>query len=206
MAQFNRIPDSKIIKQIWIPFTQGDNEMNENLSGTELKRLHREWRKKPRGKLSMIICGVQGPYNVGSILRSAAAERVDHIWFTANATTPDSPKVGKTALGSERYLEWKETASSFEAIDEARSQGYQVIALELATESLPIYKLDLRGNICIVIGHEDRGLDSKTLEACDFTTFIPQLGKIGSLNVAVATSIAIYEIRRQGWSYKGSTS
>ena len=97
--------------------------MNENLSGTELKRLHRDWRKKTRGKLAIIINGVQGPYNIGSILRTAAAERVERIWFTSNATTPQNPKVGKTALGSERYLDWKVVDSPFEAINEARSEG-----------------------------------------------------------------------------------
>ncbi len=174
--------------------------MNKNLTGTELKRLHRSWRKKSKGKLSIIICGVQGPHNIGSILRSAAAERVDHIWFTSNATTPVNSKVGKTALGSQRYLEWKETLSPSEAIAEARSQGYRIVALELASESLPIHDFDFSGDICLVVGHEDRGIESEILSACDFSTYIPQLGRIGSLNVAVATAIAIYEIRRQGWS------
>ena len=56
--------------------------MNENLSGTDLKRLHREWRKKTRGKLAIIVNGVQGPYNIGSILRTAAAERVETVSYT----------------------------------------------------------------------------------------------------------------------------
>ena len=173
--------------------------MSQNLSGTQLKRLHRDWRKKPRGKLAIIICGVQGPYNVGSILRTAAAERVDHIWFTSNATTPDNSKVGKTALGSERYIQWKEFDTPSEAIIEARSEGYTIVALELTTDSLPIFEVDLSGNVCFVIGHEDRGIEPKILTECDAASYIPQLGKIGSLNVAVAASIAMYEIRRQAW-------
>ena len=173
--------------------------MNRSLTGTELKRLHREWRKRPKGNLSIIMHGIQGPFNVGAIIRSAAAERVDHIWFSSDATTPTNSKVGKTALGSERYINWQETSSPFEAIDDARSRGYRVVALELATESVPLPQIDLRGDICLVIGHEDRGLEQEILKACDVSTFIPQLGKIGSLNVAVATAIAIYEVRRQGW-------
>ena len=173
--------------------------MNENLSGTDLKRLHREWRKKTRGKLAIIVNGVQGPYNIGSILRTAAAERVERIWFTSNATTPQNPKVGKTALGSERYLDWKVVDSPFEAINEARSEGYTIIGLELSSGAQPIYESDLTGDICFVVGHEDRGIETKVLAECDSSTFIPQLGKIGSLNVAVAASIAIYEIRRQAW-------
>ena len=171
--------------------------MNENLSGTELKRLHREWRRKTQGKLAIIINGVQGPYNIGSILRTAAAERVARIWFTSNATTPANSKVGKTALGSERYLDWKAIDSPIEAINEARSEGYTIIGLELSSDAQPIFESELTGDICIVLGHEERGIEPKVLAECDSSSFIPQLGKIGSLNVAVAASIAIYEIRRQ---------
>ena len=42
-------------------------------------------------------------------------------------------------------------------------------------------------------------MSKKALDSCDSVTFIPQLGKVGSLNVSVAVSIALYEMRRQGW-------
>ena len=70
--------------------------MSEHLSNTELKRLHRDWRKKTNNRLALIIDGIQGPYNVGSIIRSSAAERVDFAWFSSGATTPDNTKTGKT--------------------------------------------------------------------------------------------------------------
>ena len=75
--------------------------MAEHLSNTELKRLHRDWRKKTNNRLALIIDGIQGPYNVGSIIRSSAAERVDFAWFSSGATTPDNTKTRKTALGTD---------------------------------------------------------------------------------------------------------
>ena len=72
--------------------------MTEHLSNTELKRLHRQWRKKTDYRVSLIIDGVQGPYNIGSIIRSAAAKRVNSIWFASGATTPSNVKSGKTAF------------------------------------------------------------------------------------------------------------
>jgi tRNA (guanosine-2'-O-)-methyltransferase len=51
--------------------------------------------------------------------------------------------------------------------------------------------------VCLVVGHEDRGLSKTALAACDQVVFLPQLGRIGSLNVATATSIAIWEVRRR---------
>ena len=48
------------------------------LDGTGMKRLHREWRRRTEGRLALILDGVGNPFNVGSIVRTAAAERVDH--------------------------------------------------------------------------------------------------------------------------------
>jgi len=52
---------------------------------------------------------------------------------------------------------------------------------------------------CLVVGHEDRGCTPATLAACDAVAYLPLLGKVGSLNVATAASIACYEVRRQTW-------
>ena len=54
--------------------------------------------------------------------------------------------------------------------------------------------------VCLVLGHEERGLTQACMAACDAVAFIPMLGKIGSLNVATAAAIAMYEVRRQSWT------
>jgi tRNA (guanosine-2'-O-)-methyltransferase len=174
--------------------------MSRNLTGTELKRLHRDWRRQTGGRLSLVMAGTQGPFNIGAVIRTAAAQRVDHVWFAAGATTPDNPKVGKTALGTDRYLSWTEIATTEQAMHEARADGYQVVGLELAEGGVPLHVLDLTFDICLVVGHEDRGLSKEILADCDAIGYIPQLGRVGSLNVATATSIAIYEVRRQDWA------
>ena len=60
--------------------------------------------------------------------------------------------------------------------------------------------------VCFAIGHEDHGLGKETLLACDAVGFVPQLGKVGSLNVAVAAALAVYEARRQEWTATGPHS
>lgn len=171
-----------------------------NLSSTELKRLHREWRRRTQGRLAIILDGVQGPFNVGAIIRTAAAERVDHCWFTNGATTPENSKVGKTALGTDRYLTWTETATCTQAISAAQTDGYVVVGIELAHNAVALHELAMPADVCLVLGHEDRGLSAGALEQCDHLAFLPQLGKVGSLNVATAASIAIYECRRRHWT------
>ena len=66
--------------------------------------------------------------------------------------------------------------------------------------AVPLHELPLTDATCLVVGHEDRGLPRPTLDACDDVAFLPQLGKVGSLNVAVATAVALYELRRHEWS------
>lgn len=174
--------------------------MTRSLNGTELKRLHRDWRRRTEGRLALVLDGVQGPFNVGAIIRTAAAERVDHVWYAGGATTPDNSKVGKTALGTDRYLTGDELDSTVDAIEMARAGGYQVIGIELAEGAGALHELELRNDVCLVIGHEDRGIGKDALAACDALAYLPQLGKVGSLNVATAASIAIYEIRRRSWT------
>ncbi len=174
--------------------------MTRNLTSTELKRLHRDWRRRTSGRLALMLDGVQGPFNVGAIIRTAAAERVDFIWYANGATTPDNSKVGKTALGTDRYVLWTEKVTMTEAMAAARGDGYQLVGLELAEGAAALHELDLSSDVCLVIGHEDRGLSKDALAGCDSFGFVPQLGKVGSLNVATAASIAIYEVRRQSWA------
>ena len=174
--------------------------MATNLSSTELKRLHREWRRRTPARLSIGLDGVQGPFNVGAIIRSAAAYKSEYLWLTETATGPDNSKVDKTALGTARYLTTNRVTDATAIADAARAAGYRVVGVELAAGAVPMHELDLRGDVCLVVGHEDRGLSKAGLAACDAFGFLPQLGSVGSLNVATAASIAMYEWARQQWT------
>ncbi len=174
--------------------------MPRNLSSTELKRLHRDWRHRTEGRVALLLDGVQTPYNVGSILRTAAALRVDHLWLVAPTAAPTDAKTQKTALGSQKFLTWTITDSIDGATTDLHAQGYRLVGIELADTARALHELDLTGDVCLALGHEDRGLSTGCLDACDAVGFVPLLGKIGSLNVATAASIAMYEVRRQGWT------
>lgn len=175
--------------------------MSRNLGGTDLKRLHREWRRRTSSRLAVALEGVQNPFNVGSIVRTAAAMSVDRLWLVGDVPAPSLAKVQKTALGTQRYLTWDVVQAIAPAAVAAQADGYTVVGVELAEGASPLHELDLAGDVCLVVGHEDRGLTRDALEACDAVGFIPQTGKVGSLNVATATSIALYEARRQSWSH-----
>ncbi len=172
----------------------------KQLGPTDLKRLHREWNRRSSGRVALLLDGVASPWNVGSIVRTAAAYRVDHLYLGGGATSPAHPKAGKTALGTDRYLSWSSFERSPDAADAAREDGFVVVGLELADAAVPLHQLGAGPDVCLAVGHEDHGLSAATLAACDAVAFLPLLGRVGSLNVATATAIALYELRRQGWS------
>jgi tRNA (guanosine-2'-O-)-methyltransferase len=174
--------------------------MTRQLDPTGLKRLHRSWRRRAVRPVALILDHVQSPFNVGSILRTAAAFRVDHLWLVGDTAAPTNAKTAKTALGSQRFVEWTWQDTATDAASAAREDGYRVVGLELTDDALPLPELAVEAPVCLVIGHEDRGLPAATLAVCNAVTYIPQLGRIGSLNVATATAIALYELRRRDWT------
>ena len=172
--------------------------MTRNLTGTELKRQHREWRRRPHERLALLLDGVQNPFNVGTILRSAAAWGVDHLWLVG-APSPTDAKVQKTALGSQKFLTWTHCDTTGDAMTAARAAGYRIVGIELAESATPMHETELTGDVCLALGHEDRGLSRELLGSADAITFLPQMGKIGSLNVGIAAAVAMYEVRRREW-------
>jgi tRNA (guanosine-2'-O-)-methyltransferase len=172
----------------------------KQLDGTGMKRLHRDWRRRTSGRLALVLDNLEGPFNVGAVIRTAAALRADEIWLAGRTPEPTDGKVGKTALGTDRYVAFHRSGTAVDAVAEAQAAGYQVVALELADVATPLHELALGGATCLVIGHEDRGCSPATLAACDAVAYLPLLGKVGSLNAATAASIACYEVRRQAWT------
>ena len=67
----------------------------KQLGPTDLKRLHRDWGKRTTGRLALLLDGVSSPFNVGTIVRTAAALRVEHLYLAGGPTPPTLP--GRTA-------------------------------------------------------------------------------------------------------------
>ena len=171
----------------------------KNLDGTGLKRLHREWRRRAEPDVALLLDSVQTPYNVGAILRTAAAYRVSHLWLAGATSPPTHANVAKTALRTRPYLTWTICEEVDEALADIASAGYRMVGVELADGARPIHEVSFGERTCLALGHEDRGLSATVLAACDAVAFIPQLGRVGSLNVGTAAGIALYELNRRNW-------
>ena len=170
------------------------------LGPTDVKRLNRDWRRRTGARVGLLLESVGQPFNVGSIIRTAAAFGVDQLWLCGDTASPDHPAARKTALGTGRYLPWEQLPDTAAAVAAARAAGLAVVAVELASGAVPLHEAALGGDICLALGNEDRGCSAALLAAADVVAYIPQAGKVGSLNVAAAAAVALAEARRREWA------
>jgi tRNA (guanosine-2'-O-)-methyltransferase len=170
------------------------------LDGTGLKRLHRSWRARTSGRLAVVLDGLGTPANVGAIVRSAAAYRAERLWLAGATPALSASGVQRTAMGTDRYVGATTVATGAEAVAEARGGGFTVVAVELTDAAAPLHELALPDDVALVVGHEDHGISRGALEAVDHVAYLPMLGRVGSLNVATAAAIAMYEVRRRSWT------
>jgi tRNA (guanosine-2'-O-)-methyltransferase len=175
-------------------------EAPRQLGATDVKRLNRAWRRRTGSRIGLLLESVGQPYNVGSIMRTAAALGVDQVWACGSTASPEHPSARKTALGTGRYLAWTELPDARAAVAAARADGLRVVAIELAAGALPLHEAALDGDVCLALGNEDHGCSAALLAAADQVAYIPQSGRVGSLNVAAAAAIALAEARRREWS------
>jgi tRNA (guanosine-2'-O-)-methyltransferase len=148
----------------------------------------------------MLLDGVMTPVNVGSIVRLAAAYRVEQL-LLAGATAPvDHPGAAKTSMGTSRYLDVVRYPTGVDAVAAAKNDGFAVVGIELAEGAVPLFETTLGDAVCLAVGHEQHGLSAACLAKCDVVAYVPLIGRVGSLNVATAAAIALYEVRRQEWT------
>ncbi|WP_372494229.1 TrmH family RNA methyltransferase [Actinoallomurus purpureus] len=177
-----------------------NTDARRQLRPTDVKRLNRTWRRRTEDRLGLLVESVTQPFNIGSITRSAAAFGVDRMWLAGNATPLTHPNARKTALGTERLVPWEPAVPVADAVRTAHENGYRIVAIELTGDAVPLHEAPLDGDVCLAVGGEDHGCSPALLAAADAVAYIPQIGRVGSLNVAVATAIALAEVRRREWA------
>jgi glycerophosphoryl diester phosphodiesterase len=177
-----------------------DARPGRQLRPVEVKRLNREWRRASEARLALLLDSVGQPFNVGSIVRSAAAFAAEHLWLCGSTAPLSHPGVGKTALGTQRLVQASMEPNPVAAAKEAAAMGLRVVAVELASGAVPLHEAPLDGDVCLAFGNEDHGCSAGLLAAADAIAYIPQPGRVGSLNVAVAAAIAMAEARRRSWA------
>jgi tRNA G18 (ribose-2'-O)-methylase SpoU len=125
---------------------------------------------------------------------------VSKIFLTGYSATPldrfnrEVKEVSKTALGAEKSVSWEQVKSVTSLIKKLKKEGFQIIAIEQDEKSVDYKKLKVGTKTAFVLGNEVDGIEKKVLKLCDVIAEIPMRGKKESLNVSVATGVALFRI------------
>lgn len=153
--------------------------------------------EKNQFAIILVTDNVTRPANVGSIFRIADAFGVEKLILGGSAIELNR-KVWNTSRATEKVIEFEQIENSQDVIKNLKKEGYSVICLEITENSKSISKIQLENNqkIVLVVGSERNGIQHEILTCADSVNHIPMYGQNSSMNVAQATSIALYEITK----------
>ncbi|MDX2063862.1 MAG: RNA methyltransferase [Bacteroidia bacterium] len=146
--------------------------------------------------LVVVLDNVRSLMNVGSVFRTADAFLVGRLYLCGLTGTPPHREIEKTALGSTHSVAWAHHASTLALVQDLKTEGYHIVALEQTAGSVPLaqYSPPMGGPVALVLGNEISGVDGGVLAEAHAAVEIPQYGTKHSLNVAVAAGIGIYHV------------
>lgn len=166
----------------------------------DLNRIDIEtFRSSEKLPLVMVLDNIRSLHNVGSVLRTADAFRLEGVYMCGLTATPPSAEIHKTALGAEDSVAWKYFAETLDAVDELQRAGYVVLAVEQVEGSLKLgdFHFDTSKRYALVMGNEVKGVQQAVVDRCNQALEIPQFGTKHSMNVSVTAGIVMWEAMRQ---------
>ena len=146
--------------------------------------------------LILILDSIQDPRNLGACLRSASAAGVDYVLINKDGSASISSSVYKASAGTINNLKIFQVTNLVRSIKNIQKEGIWVIGLD-GEASTNIYDVNLSDSTAIVMGSEGKGIRRLIKKTCDQLVTIPMSGNVESLNVSVATGIALFECKRQ---------
>jgi len=147
--------------------------------------------------LLLLLDQVTDPHNFGACVRTAEAAGCAAVLVPKdNAADLRSPAAAKAACGALSRLPVLRVANLNRTIEKLQHRGFWTVGLAGEAES-SIYETALDGSLAVVMGSEGKGLRRLVRETCDQLISIPMPGSVESLNVSVATGVALFEIGRQ---------
>ncbi len=149
-----------------------------------------------KNPLFLILDQVEDPRNLGAILRSAAAARVDGVFLPDRGSAGLTPAVAKASAGYADQVRVAVVGNLVNLLERLKEKGIWVVGLDRAAGT-PWTGFDYSLPLALVVGGEGKGIRRLVREHCDILVGIPLAGGVDSLNVSVAAGVALFEVVRQ---------
>lgn len=147
--------------------------------------------------LLLVLDGVTDPHNLGACLRTADAAGVHAVIAPRDRACGLNATVRKVASGAAETVPFVQVTNLARTLRMLRDNGVWVVGTALEGASGSLYQGRLTGPLALALGAEGQGLRRLTRENCDELVYIPMHGLVESLNVSVATGVALFEAVRQ---------
>ncbi len=156
-----------------------------------------EMQAADKHNIIVILDDVRSMHNVGSVFRTCDGFAVQALYLCGYTPLPPHRDIHKTALGATDSVAWQHFETAVEALEHARKDGYRILAVEQAHNSISLEALQY-GNekVALVFGNEVAGVSEDAIKAADGCLEIPQWGAKHSLNISVAVGVVLWEMVR----------
>ena len=174
---------------------QGVIAIAASYSYAEVEDILAKAAEKGEPPFIIILDGVEDPYNLGAIVRTANQAGAHGVIIPKNRAVGLTASVARTSAGALNYTPVAKVTNIARTMEDLKKQGLWFVCADM--DGTVMYDLDLTGPIGLVIGNEGSGVSELVKKNCDFIASIPMKGEIDSLNASVAAGILSYEIVRQ---------
>ena len=154
-----------------------------------------DYKKIEKTPITIVLDNVRSALNVGAVFRTCDAFKIEKIVLCGISACPPNNEIRKTAIGAEQSVEWKYEKQTINAVENLKQQGYLIVAVEQAVNSLSLNNLQTINSekIALIFGNEVNGVSQEIMDVCDQCVEIPQFGTKHSLNISVSAGIVIWE-------------
>lgn len=160
-----------------------------------VEEMLKEAKEKGESPFLILLDNIEDPHNLGAIIRTANLAGAHGVIIPKRRAVGLTAVVAKTSAGAINYTPVAKVTNLSNTIAELKDQGMWFVCADMG--GTPMYQLDLKGPIGLVIGSEGEGVSPLVKKNCDFVASIPMKGDIDSLNASVAAGVLAYEILRQ---------
>ncbi len=152
-------------------------------------------REKGEAPFIILLDDIEDPHNLGAIIRTANLAGAHGVIIPKRRAVGLTAVVARTSAGALNYTPVARVTNLARTIEDLKKEGLWFVCADM--DGTPMYDIDMKGPIGLVVGNEGEGVSRLVREKCDFTAAIPMRGEIDSLNASVAAGVLAFEIVRQ---------
>ncbi|MFA6412960.1 MAG: 23S rRNA (guanosine(2251)-2'-O)-methyltransferase RlmB [Syntrophales bacterium] len=179
-----------------------DSGVHQGIVGTirpyayvDLEEMLQQDQETLHGRIVVVLDSITDPQNLGAIIRTAHCFGAAGVIIPQDRSASVTPTVVKASAGAVHHLPVTMVANLSRTLDTLKEKGFWIYGTDSGA-GLDPRSVPFAGKIALVMGSEGQGLRDLIRKKCDFLLSIPMIGRIGSLNVSVATGIVMQEMFR----------